>query len=86
MELPTGPGTKRETMVMPWVALGLQALPGEALLGTSNGGSSHGQDRLLGFPRHTYSLLYLGVNLVLPCHVLREPLPRSAVWSLLFAV
>lgn len=72
-------------MVIPWVALGLQALPGEVLLGTSNGASSHAQDRLLGSPRHTYSLLCLEVNLVLPCHVLREPLPRSAVWSLLFA-
>lgn len=33
-------------MVVPWVALGL----GDALLGTSNGASSHAQDRLLGSP------------------------------------
>lgn len=71
-----------DTVVMPWIALGLQALFGEALLGTSNGASSHAQDRLLGSPKDTHSLLYLEVNPILPSG---SPCPgvRCGAWHLL---
>lgn len=65
-----------DTVVMPWVALGL----GEALLGTSKGASSCVQDRLLWSSRHTYSLSSTWRS-ILSSHAMS----RSAVWSLVFA-
>lgn len=83
VEVPTGPGTSRET---PWSCQGYSRTQSSAWRGPVG----HKQWNLQpcpgqtpGSPRHSYSPLYLEVTTVLPCHVLREP--TSAVCSLLFA-